>query len=464
MTSLPLNRREFLGTLAASGMALSLGKYAAAERITSGQAQSIRYAAEAAHLTQACNTLFWDGNSRMYRAPVLSSETVSSDALHDRGYTLWPTLIALQTLIEAEKHTPGSHKDQIAMVYDGLSQYFNENLQCYTAWVYFPGNNDAYYDDNSWVVIALVEASLACRKTDPQRVAQYLNRAQTVMDNFLVKGYDNSENPGGMRWGYDPAKPNTSDRGTSSTAGSALAALMLAHAGVNAQYYTQWGLSVLTWLTSRLQDSDDLIMDALEGPNFRVRRTKWTYNTGVPMRAYAEHYRLTKSKESLASAVKLARAALNPNGAMFDQTVNDPGKRFFWDSSYFVHYLVDGLIQVAEVTTDVQLSSDIYNVIASNVNYAQTYLRDPADGFYWRNWRLYTIGDAQLDIWRSWTAQTIQPEFDASERSQEKRFQTLPVKDRPLVKTLLANAGAARLLWLASKIPPTRFKKVQGEI
>jgi predicted alpha-1,6-mannanase (GH76 family) len=473
-----LNRREFLGALAASGLAM--GKLAAsgaalglgirsdgAGSSPHGRAavtphdrarhpadvahgQASWYTREAARLTDACMSRFWDGGSRMFRAPVLSAETVPSDALHDRGYTLWPSLIALHALVEGEKRSPGAYAQRIADVCDGLEQYFSHDLSAYTSWIRFPGNIDAYYDDNAWVVIVMVEASQALRKTHPTRAASCLDTARTVMANFVVKGYDDTGRPGGMRWGYDPAKPNTSDRGTSSTAGAALAALVLARAGVDARFYTEWGHKLLTWLTTRLLDKDGLVMDALAGADWKPRAIKWTYNTGVPMRAYVEHYRLTKSAESLSMAVRMARAAIDRGGALFDQTVHDPAKRFYWDETYFVHYLVDGLIQVAKETSDAKLASALADAALRSADYAYAYLRDPVDGLYWRNWRLYTIGDEQLDVWQQRTGQTIHAAFDPSERSQEQRFQALAVKDRPLVKTLLANAGAARLFWLAS--------------
>ena len=415
------------------------------------------YADEGARLTDACMTTYWDASSRMYRAPVLSAETVPSDGGHDRGYVLWPSLIAIHTLIEGEAHSPGKYTKRIAEVYAGLEQYFSEDLQAYTAWMRFPENIDAYYDDNAWVVIILVEAHLACRKHDGAGASKYLARAKAVMANYLVKGWDDTGHPGGMRWGYDPAKPNTSDRGTSSTAGSALAAMMLARAGVDTAHYTQWGLSLLDWLKTNLTDADGLVMDAMEksGDVWKARTIKWSYNTGVPMRAYIEHYRLTKSADSLAMAEKLARAAIKRDGALFDQTPHDPDKRFYWDGTYFVQYLVDGLVHVAATTHDRALSAAIAAAVVRNTEYAHNYLRDATDGFYWRNWRLYTIGEAQLDTWQKWTGQTAHAEFDASERSQEKRYQALPVKDRPLVKTLLANAGAARLFWLSSRLPGT---------
>lgn len=454
MNSSPITRRKFFSTAALSGLALGLTlRSQAAPPRKAAAHPGAAFALEAARLTDACHRVFWDKTSRMYRAPVLSAETVSSDARHDRGYTLWPSLMALHTLVEGEKQHPGRYAPQISTVYDGLQQYYSPDLQAYTSWVHFPGNTDAYYDDNSWVVIVFAEAAEACRKSDPARSAVYLARAKTVMKEYVVKGWDASGQPGGVQWGSDPAKPGTSDRGTSSTAGAALAALLLARAGVDTKFYTAWGHGLLAWLSRRLLDTDGLVMDALVPPDWKVRPVKWTYNTGVPMRAYVEHYRLTKSQASLTMASELARAALNPAGALFDQTVQDPTKRFWWDDTYFVHYLADGLLQVAAVTPDPMLAASIHRTLVQNTQYAHAYLRDPADGFYWRNWRLYTIGSAQHAKWQTWTGQTIAPQYDPSERSQQARFQSLAVQDRPRVKTLLANAGAARLFWLTARLP-----------
>jgi len=455
MSNFILNRREFITWLAASGAAIGLADRAGAKAMSNKSVHDrfAPFAVEGARLTDACMQRFWDGKANMFRAPVLSSETVSSDALHDRGYTLWPSLITLHCLIEGEKQNPGVYTKQIATVYDGLQQYYNPGIHAYTAWLNFPGNLDAYYDDNSWVVIIFVEAYLACRENDPENSVRYLQSAKDTMANYIVKGYDASSHPGGMPWGSDPAKPNTSDRGTSSTAGSALAAMMLARAGVERDFYTQWGHGVLNWLTSNLMDTDGLIMDALEGSSWKVRRIKYTYNTGVPMRAYIEHYRLTGSRESLGMAEKMAKGALDVNGQLFDQTVHDPAKRAYWDQNYFVHYLADGLLQVAQTSRNKSLAAAASDTVYRNANYAHSYLFDPSDGFYWRNWRLYAISDVELDVWQKWTGQQTNSEYDASERSQEAAYQSLSVKDRPLVKTMLANAGAARLFWLASRLP-----------
>jgi predicted alpha-1,6-mannanase (GH76 family) len=459
-----MNRRKFLGTLAVSGFALGTANRcsAAADTIKAvtaaasplGASQPMSsFAVEGERLTGVMMTTFWDKNSRMFRAPQLSSETVASDAAHDRGETLWPSLLGMHALIEGEKAHPGRYTAQIATVFDGLEQYYSETLKAYTSWIQFPGNNDAYYDDNSWVVIIFAEAALACRKSDLQRSKQYLERAEAVLDGYIVKGYDSSNKPGGMPWGIDMTKANTSDRGTSSTAGAALAALMMARAGVNVEFNTQFGHEVLTWLMTHLLDKNGLVMDALTPPNWEVRRVKWTYNTGAPMRAFVEHYELTQSPDSLRMAENLARAALDPNEALFDPKVNDVSNRGYWDGVYFVHYLVDGLLKVAQVTPDAKLAAAARDMSQRTALFVQTFMHDPVDGLYWRNLRLYTIDDVHLAAWEKWSGQKAQPNYDESERSKEPRFASLPVKERPLVKTLLAAGGAARLFWMVGAIP-----------
>lgn len=39
-------------------------------------------------------------------------------------------------------------------------------------------------------------------------------------------------------------------------------------------------------------------------------------------------------------------------------------------------------------------------------------------------------------------------EHKGAERLRERRYETTPIAQRPLVKTLLANAGLARMFWI----------------
>lgn len=446
-----LDRRSFLTSSAVAGIALpgtiQAAMAASPRLLRAGTPLNLNpppsgYASEADRITQATLTKFWDSGVGMYRAPVLSAEAVPSDAAHDRGYVFWPSQIGLHSLVEGAKSNPSKYAPQIWTVYSGLEKYFNSSLHAYTAWLNFPGNNDAYYDDNAWAVITLAEAYLATKTIDLTHANIYLNRAIDIMANYVYGGWDSTGNPGGMKWGTDTTKPGTSDKTVSATAGAALAALMLAKAGWNASFNISWGGSVLAWLWSHLKDTDNLILDGLKSPSWNIMTTKWTYNTGVPMRAYIEHYRLSNNATSLVNATTLANAALDHTKRMYDGLVNDTTKRCFYDGTYFVHFLLDGMLQVKQATTNTTLANALAAEGKREANYCYNYIRDNIDNYYWRNWRLWRIGSGQLAQWQGFTGQTTTLDTDPSEKSND---------GTQWVKTLLANASASRLFWIASR-------------
>jgi hypothetical protein len=426
-----LTRRHFLTSLPLLG--------AAARRATGDVPGGCR--AEAQRLTDLLQQTFWDPVARQYRAPVRSAESVDSDPVHNNGYVLWPSVEALHALAEGASVMPRRYAPMIREVVAGLEQYFDPEKHAYNAWLTFPGNNDKYYDDNALMVIALAKAH---RYTGERT---YRDRAAEVMQGFLRGGWDASGEPGGMRWGTDPGNPATADRAACSTSMAALAALWLGRLGVEREGHIEFASALLDWLRANLQDADGLIMDALEPPDWRVRRVKWTYNTGVTLRAHVELHRLTRSASSLAEAKRLAAAALNRDGALYDSLVTGPEGRFWYDSSFFVPYLVDGLLGLHAITGDAALLREVER----NTEYAYRYIRDPSDDLYFRNWRLWRIGDEQLAAWETLTGQTHALEPDESERSKEHRYDSLPLGERPLVKTLLANAGQARMYWVLGR-------------
>jgi hypothetical protein len=425
-----MDRRRFLASVPLVGMGLAH---------TRGSPGG--YRAEAERLTDLIQQTFWDRVARQYKAPVRSAESVDSDPVHDQGYVLWPCVEALHALAEATAVVPRRYRAVIREVVEGLEQYFDPAAHAYNAWLRFPGNRDRYFDDNALMVIALAKAA---RYTGEGR---YRDRAAEVMGGYLREGWDGSGKPGGMRWGTDPGNPATADRAACSTSMCALAALWLARLGTEPQANVAWAEELLSWLRGNLQDADGLIMDALEPPNWTVRRVKWTYNTGVALRAHVELHRQTGSAEALAAAQRLAAAAIDRTGALYDSLVADPANRFWYDSSFFVPYLVDGLMGLYAVTRRPALLAEVRR----NGAYAGEYLRDPADGLYFRNWRLWRIGPEQLRAWETLTGQTHPLEPDDSERSKERRYDSTPLAARPLVKTLLANAGMARLCWVLGR-------------
>lgn len=446
-----MNRRSFLQATLLAGLSLNLRKLQ--HPSASPKFAPSKYDTEAARLNAALMDHFWDKDASLFRAPVKSAETVDSTGNHDNGYTFWPSLLGAHALIEGERNHPSTYASQIWHIYSkGLEQYWNSSLHAYNAWLYFPNNADSYYDDNSWAVITLVEAHNATIKSDPAHAAVYLKRAAEIMQHYVYDGWDNTGKPGGVKWGTDKSKSGTGDKGTSSTAGAALAALTLAKTGVNASFNTNWGGNVLQWLMANLLGSNGLIQDALVYPDWRKRAIYWTYNTGVPIRAFVEHYRLTKSADSLNQATALAQAAMDrKKRPLYDGLVKNSSVNYWYDTVFFVQYLVDGLLQLAEVTANSTIAARLKSEATQNAQFVLDHLKD-SDGFYWRNMRLYMIGEAQLKSWESITGQVTTLSIDSAERSMESAYTNIDVAQRPLVKTLLANATAARLFWLMSRI------------
>jgi hypothetical protein len=403
------------------------------------------YSQTAADLTSAYVRQFWNRTGgNIFSAPMPSAETVASDPAHDNGYTFWPSIVGLHALVEGEKQRPGGYAYWIWTVYSGLEQYWNPDWHCYMAWLMFPGNDDSYYDDNAWAVITLVDAYTATRTTDPAHAQIYLSRANDLMSRYEVFGWDNGA-LGGMMWGTSKTVSGASDRTVSATAGAALAAFVLAEAGQVPTFggsWLDWGTGALAWVRNNMVDSDHLVMDGVHADG-TVMRTKWTYNTGVTIRALAEHYRLSGSANDLTEANTMAYAAIDHTGGLFDNQVNDPELRFWWDGTYFEQYLVDGLLSLRAITGDAALGTRIADEVTREAGYTYTYIRDPFSGdeMYWRNLRLYRIGPYQTQQWQQLTGQTHALDQDPSEMSGS-----------VYVKTLLANAAVARMFWLTGTV------------
>lgn len=395
-----------------------------------------RYAMEGARLTQATIEAFYDPQEEIWRPQELSS-----DAVGTQGYTFWPSMLAWQAVLEGAKVDPKTWRGKVGPFFDVLEQYYDAKGKAYCAWKYFPGNDDHFYDDNTWAVVACMEAFEVTRES------RYQKRARTIFDGFVRGGWDKTGRLGGLRWGTKAGIEDRKDRTVSATAASALAALLLAKHDPSAKRkkeYRVWAKRSLDWILTKLSSPSGLILDGIKDDG-TVMGTIWSYNTGVPIRAAVEYMRQTKDPAYRAWAVKLGDAAIDRDLApMFDGAVADRSKRYWYDATYFVQYLVDGMRELSRATGDAKYVREAQR----EADYCQTFLRD-SDGLYWRNMRLWTIDAKRYAAFTKLTGQTT-PAFtpESSERSLEPAALEKPVGERPTVKTLLANAGAARMFWL----------------
>ncbi len=389
---------------------------------------------EAERLTKATVERYFDNKSVIWKAPEQTSEMVGM-----QGYTFWPSLLGWQMTIEAARINPKGWKAQMGKVYDALEQYYDKGAKAYCAWVYFPGNDDKFYDDNAWASVACMEAY---EITSDKR---YLNRAKEVFDNFVKAGWDAEK--GGVHWGTKSGLTDRKDRTVSATAASALAGLLIDKA-TKTKTNRAWCKRALDWIRKDLSSPEGLIYDGFYGSTGKRMGTIWTYNTGVPIRAAAEYYCAAGDKVYLDWAKKMGDAAINRKlSPMYDGAVTDMSKRYWYDATYFVQYLADGLLHLSLITKEKKYAEEAQR----HATYAIENLRD-RDGYYWRNMRMWTISE---DLHRKFLKQMSQegPSFtpEESERSYAPDEMKKPVKDRVMVKTLLSNAGVARMLWILSR-------------
>ncbi len=385
------------------------------------------YAAEADRLTKAMIAHFYDEEEQIWRPRIATAESVGTE-----GYTFWSCLVAWQAIIEAAKVDPKTWKPQIAPFYDALEQYYDRADSAYCAWKYFPGNEDKFYDDNAWAAMACMEAF---EVTADRR---YRDRAIAVFDNFVKEGWDGT----GFRWGTADEE-NRRDRTACSASSTALAALRVGKWRHDPEDL-MWAKRALDWIRSELVSPQGLICDGFSSPSYRMNRTTWTYNTGAPIRAALEYAEQSGDSSYRDWARDLGDAAIDRSKAMYDGAVKNPKHKYWYDATFFVQYLADGLRQLTLATGDEKYLTEARR----NADYVMAHLRDD-DGLYWRTMRLWMIDEKRHRAFTQLTGQTtpaLTP--DGGERSHEPEDLKKPTGERPMTKTLLGNAGAARLLWL----------------
>lgn len=394
------------------------------------------YAVEGARLTRATIAAFYDPKAKIWRPRELSS-----DAVETQGYTFWPSLLAWQAILEGAKVDPKTWRPKVSPFFDVLEQYYDRKGKAYCAWRYFPGNDDQFYDDNTWAAVACMEAFELTREP------RYHARARQIFNGFVRGGWDKTGRLGGLRWGTKAGIEDRKDRTVSATAAGALAALELAKHETDPKQRTEyraWAKHSLDWIRTKLSSPSGLILDGIKDDG-TVMTTIWSYNTGVPIRAAVEYARQTKDASYRQWAIKLGDAAIDRElSPMFDGAVTDRSKRYWYDTTYFVQYLVDGMRALSRATGDAKYVKEAKR----EADYCRTYVRD-RDGLYFRNMRLWTIDAERHAAYTKLTGQTT-PELtpEPSERSLEPATLSKPLGERPTAKTVLANAGAARMFWL----------------
>ena len=183
-----------------------------------------------------------------------------------------------------------------------------------------PKDVDRYYDDNQWMVMALVDAS------DILGDPKVLGWAEDTL-KYVLSGED-SQLGGGIYW--QEAK-KTSKNACSN--GPAAAACLAVYGKIRKPEYLLKARELYAWTKKHLQDpSDGLFWDNINLRG-RVDRKKWSYNTALMIRSAAELARFTGDHKYADDAEWMAASS--------EKHWVDPQTGAIRDGGRFAHLLLE---------------------------------------------------------------------------------------------------------------------------
>src|SRR4051794_16043544 len=111
---------------------------------------------------------------------------------------VWLQGVTFSNLVAAARSEPGTYGPLLRNYFTALDAYWDPRVKIpgYEAAPTRGNGNDKYYDDNTWLVIAFLEAY----ETD--RDPRYLTRADETL-KFVLSGWD-EEIGGGIWWDQSP--------------------------------------------------------------------------------------------------------------------------------------------------------------------------------------------------------------------------------------------------------------------
>jgi len=382
---------------------------------------------------------FYSPHDKLFCTPHNEGGTI--DAQH--GYVVWPVSICFWMAADTAKRS-GSHHDkkQLHVAFEAMEKHWNPELGGYCAWHMFPGNRDIYFDDNVHCGNALITAYEA----SGQRA--YLDRARDVITGIVNKGWDRSDDPGGVAWHID--QPNS--RNACSTLSAAMFACRLALHGVEKAFCTAMARACIAFADAHLIDSDGLVLDAWQrdgdAGQWHHDARKFTYNTGFGIAAFQLWAQLSGERAYADRATRLALTAVDPESALFDRAL-PPQLRTWHDATYFAHHLVEALVLVAQAHgAHSQAGQAITSCLARFAAHLRAHIFDARDAMYFRPLRMYCIGQEQTDLFNREFGTQMPLEANQEDREQGDG----PPEGRRLIKTLIANASVARCFMLTADL------------
>ena len=224
---------------------------------------------------------FWD-SKKQYAKEELADPPESETAF------LWPYSAFIEMIYEYYKVEPSEKNFYITTleVIEKYRQTRDDGLDAYTA--AYGGYEDAYYDDNAWIVNTFIIAHKTLGGSE------WLEKAKKTME-YCYSGWD-SKLGGGVYW----RECDKLCKCLCSNAPLALFSLDL-YKETSDEKYLNWALKLYKWSKKNFWESNGIYPDSvnLDG---EIDRTKYPYNTAFMIRLELALYKITGNPTYLLNA------------------------------------------------------------------------------------------------------------------------------------------------------------------
>lgn len=285
----------------------------------------------------------------------------------EENWIYWWHAHALDALLDGYvRQKDGGYRERFCAEYEGT---FRENKNSFL---------HNWYDDMEWMALALLRA------WDIFQEDCYKQQALLIWED--IKTAWNDACGGGMAW----KKDQLDYKNTPANAPAAILAFRL-YERFGRKEDLEWGRKIFAWNKEHLMDPDTcFIWDGMnrEGDGKIDKDWKFSYCQGVMVGAALEYYRITKEKEHLVLAEKIARRAVTElagKDLIFEEEGPDDCGLF---RGIYFRYLYE---LIAE---DAHNCEDLKDVLSINAKAAGSAMRE--DGLIGKNWRGQNEGEIDL--------------------------------------------------------------------
>ena len=221
----------------------------------------------------------------------------------------WGVGVTLSALNSAARLSP-EYNSRLKAYLEKVDSYWNPEgpVPGYDVQPNKTNDQDRYYDDNAWMVMALVESYEITKNP------KWLKRAEQSLA-YVLSGEDDKLG-GGIYW----KEREKTSKNTCSNAPSAVACLAVFSKNKDPDLLKK-AKTIYNWTKKSLEAEDALYWDniRLDGS---IEKTKWSYNSALMLRTAKELANITKEKIYKQDADKLEAACLK-KWVKSDGTIDD---------------------------------------------------------------------------------------------------------------------------------------------